>query len=380
MKHLQAAASILGFLFASLTIRAADLPPREKIEKDGWTFEFSPIDRKTAELLAGKVAVLERIRNEVQPVKIELESEVIEVRAGEFAKKLAELCALPERAGDFRREIGRMIPVVVEARTALQKATVLPRAVSIVRKSELIQRLQAGEKIPMFSYDAATNLVNFSFNFNFTIEKDYKLSGQPAALASIPLKQSEDSKQDSESAEALLKNFQEIWGYITSSVTGQMYEKMVVALGFNHVIGNVLSTEVQPDASALWVKHGASQWALRRIFVYALNPEQVESYLWYHEKQLQIAYRSTQRLNLEEKPENLSANQQAAAYAVFRTIAEKHGNEAVTKLLAAFWKLKPAQRTSQAFSKICAKQLKQPLSFYLPRGVVIEPVVEKAEK
>lgn len=119
---------------------------------------------------------------------------------------------------------------------------------------------------------------------------------------------------------------------------------------------------------------------MRRMFVHALNPEQVESYLWFHEKQLQMAYQNTQRINLEEIPEERSAIQQAAAYAVFRTIAEKHGNEAVTKLLAAFWKLKPAQRTSQAFAKICEKQLKQPLAAYLPRGVVIEPVAEKAKK
>ena len=116
------------------------------------------------------------------------------------------------------------------------------------------------------------------------------------------------------------------------------------------------------------------------MFVHALNPEQVESYLWFHEKQLQLAYQNTQRINLEENPEKLSEIQQAAAYAVFRLIAEKHGNETVTKLLTAFWKLKPAQRTSQAFAKICDKQLKQPMAAYLPRGVVIEQVAMKTKK
>ena len=100
----------------------------------------------------------------------------------------------------------------------------------------------------------------------------------------------------------------------------------------------------------------------------------------YHEKQLRFAYQNTQYINLEENPGKLSKTQQAPAYAVFRTIAEKHGNEAVTKLLAAFWKLKPAQRTSRAFGKICEKHLKQPLAAYLPRGIVIEPVAEKLKK
>ena len=76
----------------------------------------------------------------------------------------------------------------------------------------------------------------------------------------------------------------------------------------------------------------------------------------------------------------MSESQQAAAYAVFRTVAEKHGNETVTKLLAGFWKLKPEQRTSQAFAKICEKQLKQPLAAYLPRGVVVEPVAGNSKK
>jgi len=50
----------------------------------------------------------------------------------------------------------------------------------------------------------------------------------------------------------------------------------------------------------------------------------------------------------------------------------------VTKLLATFWKLPVEKRTSEAFQKICQKQLKQPLSAFLPRGVVIEPVVAKS--
>ena len=155
---------------------------------------------------------------------------------------------------------------------------------------------------------------------------------------------------------------------------------MVVAFGFNQVVGNVLSAEMPASSPAQWIQTGARQWAVRRMFVHALNPEQVESYLWFHEKQLQIAFQNTQHINLEESPEKPSEIQQAAAYAIFRTIAEKHGNEAVTKLLAAFWKLKPAQRTSQAFVKICEKQLKQPLATYLPRGVVIEPVAGKSKK
>ena len=377
MKYYQIATTVLGFLFAGPAALAAELPQREKIAKDGWTIEFSPIDRAAAEQLAAHVENLEQVRAAAGLPKIELESSVIDARAEELAKKLAELCALPNRAGDFQQEIKRMALATVETR-ALLHAAVSPRAVSIVRKSELIQRLQAGEKIPLFSYDAATNLVSFGFYFSFTMGKDYAFDERPEALAAIPLKQSEDEKPSSDPVNALLKDFQEKTEHFTIA-GAQMYGKMIVALGFNQVIANVLTAEMPDGSSAQWLQSGARQWAVRRIFVQVLNPEQVESYLWFHETQLKSAYQNTQRINLEESPEKMSDIQRAAAYAVFRTIAEKHGNEAVTKLLAAFWKLKPAQRTSQAFAKICEKQLKQPLAAYLPRGVVIEPVAEKSK-
>lgn len=378
MKYHHIVASLLGCFLAGLSARAAELPQREKIAKDGWTIEFSSIDREAAEQLAGKVAELERIRHEAQPAKIELEPAVIAARAEELAKKLAELCALPNRAGDFQREVGRMLPVVAETRTLLREA-ISPRAVSIVRKSELIHRLQAGEKIPLFSYNAATNLVNFTFKTDFTIGKDYTLSERPQALDSFPLIQSEDGKPVDDATAVQLKDFREKTGHFSNAM-GQMYGKMVVAICFNHVVMNVLSTEVPAGSSAQWIQSGSTQWAVRRMFVHVLNPEQVESYLWFHEKQLQLAFGNTQRINLEETPDKLSGIQQAAAYAVFRTMAEKHGNEAVTKLLAAFWKLKPAQRTSPAFAKICEKQLKQPLVACLPRGVVLEPVAGKVKE
>ena len=377
MKYHHFAATVLGFLFVSLAARGTELPQREKIAKDGWTVEFSPVDRAAAEQLAGKVTELERIRTEAQPAKIELEPAVIDARSEELAKKLEELCALPNRTGDFQQEIKRMAPAIVEIRAVVHAAW-SPRAVSIVRKSELVQRLQEGEKIPLFSYDAATNLVSFGFNISFTMGKDYAFAERPIPLTAIPIKQSEGKKPADDSTAALLKDFQQLTGDLNTM--DPMYGKMVVAFGFNQVVGNVLSAEMPASSPAQWIQTGARQWAVRRMFVHALNPEQVESYLWFHEKQLQIAFQNTQHINLEESPEKPSEIQQAAAYAIFRTIAEKHGNEAVTKLLAAFWKLKPAQRTSQAFVKICEKQLKQPLATYLPRGVVIEPVAGKSKK
>ena len=378
MKYHQLVVALLSFLLGGIATRAAELSAREKIVKDGWTIEFSSVDRTVAEQLAGQVAKLEQIQTEAKRAKIELEPSVIEARAGEFAKKLAELCALPNRAGDFRKEIKRMLPTVVELRADLQK-TVSPRVVSIVRKSELIRRLQAGEKIPLFSYDAATNLVNFQFKLNFKFDKDYAITERPELLTSIPLKQSEDDKPGDDSVAALLKDFQEKISSI-ASMAGQMYGKLVVALGYNQVIENILSEEVQSGSSAQWIQSGATHWAVRRIFVHALNPEQVETYLWHHEQWLQQAFRNSQRINLEENAEGLNGVQGVAAYAVFRIIAEKHGNEAVTRLLAAFWELPLEKRTSDAFKKICLKQLKEPLSAFFPRGVVAEPVAGKATK
>jgi len=376
MKNRQIARIALGFLFVGLAALAAELPQREKIAKDGWTIDFSPVDRASAEQLAGKVAEFERIRKEAQPGKIELEPAVIELRAEDLAKKMAELCALPNRAGDFEREIKRMEPTIVEIAAVLSAAN-SPHVVSIVRKSELIQRLQAGEKIPPFSYDAATNMVEFNFNFGFSIGKDYQVTERPEALTAIPLKQSEEEKSADDRTAALLKNFQEITEMTLSM--SHMFRKMVVALGFHQVIANLLSAEIPAGSQTEWIHSGATQWATRRLFVHALSPEQAESYLWFHEKQLQVAYQNTQPVNLEGHSEKLSETEQAAAYGVFRTIAEKHDNEAVTRLLAAFWKLKPDQRTSQAFAKICEKQLKQPLTAYLPRGVVIETVAGKSK-
>ena len=378
MKYPQVVVALLSSLAVGAIALATELPARKKIVKDGWTIEFSPVDRATAEQLAGQTAKFEQIRAEAMRAKIELEPPAIEARADELAKKLAELCALPNRAGDFRKEIKRMLPTVVELQGELEKA-ISPRAVSIVRKSELIQRLKTGEKIPLFSYDAATNLVDFQFNFRFQFDKDYVILERPQLLESIPLNPSKDEKPADDPATALLEDFQETTGYIVST-TARMYSKLVVAIGFDNVIGNTLSAEVQKDSTAQWIQSGATQWALRRLFVHALNPELAESYLWYHEQLLQAAYKNPQAINLEEAPEKLNGVQQAAAHAVFRIIAEKHGNEAVTKLLAAFWKLPIEKRTSDAFKKICQKQLKQPLSAYLPRGVVAGPVVSKTTK
>lgn len=375
MKPRQILVVFLGLFFAAFAAPAADLPPLEKIEKDGWTIEFSLEDRALAEQLAGRVADFERIYGENAKSMIELEPAVIEARAGDFSRKLAELCALPDREEDFRKEIGRMRPTVVDLLAEFRAAT-SPRAVSVVRKAELIRRLQAGEKIPNHTYEAATNRVNFSFNFNFSFDRDYAITERPERLLVLPLNKRGDEAPTGDPVEALLKEMQET-ARALSNMGSQMYGKMVVAIGFNSVVANVLAKEIPPDSPAAWIQSGATQWALRRLFIHALNPELAESYLWYHEKQLQNAFRSTQRVALEEKSKELSALQQAAAYAVFRTIAEKHGNEAVSKLLAAFWKLKPAQRTSAAFGKICQKQLKQPLSAYLSRGVTIAPDVAK---
>jgi hypothetical protein len=153
----------------------------------------------------------------------------------------------------------------------------------------------------------------------------------------------------------------------------------MAGLRIQSVLKDVLSKETRGNPKMWWLNVGVTFWVRQQLLIMIYKPETAKRYQIGLDQSLEDELKAPHVLNMEKDPKDSEDHQVFLAYAIFRTIAEKHGNEAVTKLLAAFWKLPVEKRTSEAFKKIVQKQLEQPLSAFLPRGVVAEPVAAAAK-
>jgi hypothetical protein len=366
MKNIQVQALAAVAIVLAAVAKAAELPPRETIAKDGWIIEFSPVDRPTAEKLADRVGRLEQARNAATALNLELGPAVLGVRSDELARRMTELCALPSRRADFQKELMQMAAGLAELEAELAQAA-FPRAVAIWRKPELIQRLVAGEKIAGYSLDATANTVNFDFNPHWTVDKDYAVTEHPEPIGALPLKKTEEVAATDDSIAAMEKDFQGACNGLGAMLAlGMRYQ---VFGGLENVVRKVLEAQLPRDPSVKWISVGVARWAARQVMVQTTSPRVADRYTILHDRALQGVKPDAGPVNLETWPAGQETRHYAAAVQVFRNIAEKHGNADVTRLLGEFWNLPPGQRTSTGFRQLYQRLFRERLEAEAPAGV-----------
>ena len=365
MKSFRCSLLVGGLLFVTASAWPADVPPRETVTKDGWTIECSPIDRPAAERLAAQTARLDQIVQQSTATKIELEPSALAARAGEFAQKISELCAMPARQDDLQAELVRLAAGLTELQIVSRQAY-FPRAIAIWRKSELIRRLGSGEKIGGFAFDPATKEVSFSAAASFNLDAQYHVAGTGEPLKAIPVKQKEEGPSP-ESAEGLIDVFRGNVGGL-EAMNGWLI-RLSVGGGLQMAIRQVLQKEVSKDPAARWIASGTAGWVTRLLILRETSPQVAERYTLAEQQRL-ASQGKLQQVKLEQWPSDNDGAYVLAAARVFRNIAEKHGNPAVTQVLTAFWRLPPAQRTSKSFRKLYQQLLKEPVEAEAPESTL----------
>ena len=361
------ARTIVGaMLLATAATSAAELPPREMMAKDGWTIEFSPVDRPTAEKLAARAGELEHARSAAVGLNFELSPAALGTRSAELAQRLSDLCALPDRRADFQAEVARLAVGLggLEGEIA---AAVFPRSIAIWRKSELIQRLGAGEKIAGFSYHAAGNDVSFDFNPHWTMDKNHAVTEHPEPIGVLPVKQPEDVVVTDAAIATMMNDFQGLCGALGGTMTLGL--RVQTFGGIETGVRKILETESTADPSAKWISVGVARWVARQALVQTTSPQVADRYTVLADRTLQAAMQKPDPIDLEAWPAAQESHHYAAANQIFRNIAEKHSLAAVTRLLAEFWKLPPAQRTSAEFRQLYRHLFQESLEAEVPVGV-----------
>jgi hypothetical protein len=366
MKNIQVHALAAIAIVSVVAAKAAELPPRETIAKDGWVLEFSPVDRPTAEKLAGRVGQLEQARQAAAVLNLELNPAALEARSPELAQRMTELCALPARRADFQEELKHMAAGLAPLEAELAQAA-FPRSVAIWRKPELIQRLAAGEKIAGYSYDATANTVNFDYKPHWTVDKDYAVTEHPEAIGALPLKKTEEVAATDDSIAAMEKDFQS-WckGMGAMLALGMRYQ---VFGSLENVVRKVLEAQLPRDPSVKWISVGAARWAARNVMVQITSPRVADRYTILYDRALQGVKPDAGPVDLEAWPAGQETQHYAAAVQVFRNIAEKQGDAAIPRLLGEFWRRPPGQRTSPGFRQLYQRLFRERLEAEAPAGV-----------
>ncbi|MDD2764609.1 MAG: hypothetical protein PHE83_11605 [Opitutaceae bacterium] len=134
-------------------------------------------------------------------------------------------------------------------------------------------------------------------------------------------------------------------------------------------VGKVLETQLADDPSNKWIWVGGAPCVARRVLVEITSPQVADRYTALFDRLLQGAKQDATPISLEAWPAEQETRHVAVAVQIFRNIAEKHGNAAVTQLLAEFWKLPPERRTSIEFRQLYRKLFREPLEAEAPSGV-----------
>jgi hypothetical protein len=367
MKNVRLTVLVAMAAVSVVAARSADLPPRETIASDGWVIEFSPADRPTAEKLADRIGRLEQARSAAAAFNLEFAPAIVEARSAELAQKMADLCALPSRRKDFESELRQMAAGFTRLEEELAKA-VFPRAVAVWRKSELIQRLGAGEKVAGFSFDVAANQVNFGYNPQWTLDKDYVVTKHPEAIGALPVKIPEEVTATEEAVATLEKDFQNMCSLFGTMAASGLRSQILIEM--QNAAGKILEAQMPGDPSVKWISAGAARWAARQVLVQTNSPQVADRYTFLWDEALRSAMQEAKPLDLEAWPDKQDSGQRyAMAVQVFRNVAEKHGNAAITRWLGEFWRLPPAQRTSVKFRRLYEKLFREPLEAEAPAGV-----------
>lgn len=334
----------------------------KSLERGGWTIEFSPDDRLAAEALAERVEYLKKRYVEATGMSIALGPEEFEKRRAELAAKLAQLCGFPERTREIEEEFARLSPALQELRSSIH-AAFFPRAVAIWRPDEVRQRLAAGESIPGFVWDEAGGGAKLELLFNWEISKDYGVSKTISAPAAIVLRQEEPVK--SASVTELLKNFDQ-WmemGIETAAAAPGQALRTGVAIGLRKMVG----ADWENHAADRWIREGLIGWAWRETVVQAVPWKRAPRYAVVIPQLLvPVGTDRDARLRLEEWPEKDDGERGLYAIQVFCSIAERHGADAVPRLLTEFWKLAPPERTTQSLKQIYRERMSESLEMRAP--------------
>lgn len=347
---------------AALTI-AAELPQREKLERGGWTIEFSPDDRAAADGLAARMNYLEKRLVEARAANAVLGPEEFEARGAELAVKIAQLCALPARAREVEAEFAQLATALKEVRRAMHEVF-FPRALAIWRPREVRQRLQDGERIAGFVLNPRDGNITLSVKFSSDIAADYRVTTTGSLPAAITLKQEDDAVARTSVAE-LMKQIDD-WiaqgrGYCAAGLDRGLVTGVKVGLG------RILGTELGSNQSDRWIKEGVMGWAWREAMLQTLPWKIATRYAAVvPQLPVPVGSRDGSQLRLQEWPEANDGDHSLFAIQVFCSVGERHGVDTVTRLLTEFWRRPIEERTTETLKEIYRDMMNEPLEIQAP--------------
>ncbi len=349
----------LGWAFAA---HAAEQPAREYREVSGWSIGYAPDDSAAADAVAKQVEAFGQRLAQVEAIQHELGAEQVEARLDELAKKTAQICGLPAREADFRREYARAVTSAREWRNVVHQV-VARKKIEIWRGDEIYRRLGAGETIEGFAWDAATKQASVNFRVNWVVSPDtYKLTTDIAMPAAYPLKL--EGTTSAESQLPKLTKDLDNWANIITQVFGNT-EPLAVRAALSVAMRKVLKTECPDNPASNWIDDGLIGWTWRELILQVV-PRKAASKYTDVVAQLPVPKAGDAPYNLEVWPEHEQGAYPLIARQVFINIAESDGPDAMPHLLAAFWKLPVEKRTTAGLKTVYREQTKNALETRAP--------------
>lgn len=348
---------LLAVCVVESSLHAETLPPRQRLEREGWSIGYSPADETIAHRLAERLQGFEKIYTESVAAH-DRDLAEFSARAGVLGATAASVSALPERAPEMRRVLEQLGPALRDASVATQR-TFLLRSLEIWRIPEVARRLQAGETLTGFSWDDQTRRATLRLSVAWHPNRsDGRVVADFEVPSAVPLGL-EGETDETQAVGALVKHFAQ-WADFAKSVDASVFS-MFAPLKLREVVVG----ECAPAADSRWIAEGVASWAWREAVMTALPADRSDRYAIVV-AQLPVRRAGQPLLRLEQWPEVDDAPHRAMACQLFCNIAEHHGADAVTRLLAEFWKLPAEQRTSASFRAVYHELFQEPLELRAP--------------
>jgi hypothetical protein len=339
------------------------------MERAGWTIGFAAADRELAERVAKQINHFERRVGQLEAQILGFGPAEIEAQSAGIAADLARWCALPEREAEFESEIARLLPQLRAFRSEL-KRVIAVRALEIWRVEEVRERLQAGGELPGLTWNDAERRAKQQAHFHAVLNPpDYVITAKtniPPAMM-LPLINTANVRAG---AHELMKAF-DSWVDVLQHVQREL-DAIMVRTGLSAVAGNVIFRECSNDSSTRWIAEGLGRWAWRETAFTRVPPKEVERYALFA-AQLPVGRAGQPWLRLDQWPEAQHDDAAMMARQVFCNIEERHGSEAIPRLMAEFWQLPQQERTTAALKTIYRRLMNEPLEGRAPWRSLGEP-------
>lgn len=359
----------------------AELPQRKIFQFGEYTIEASVGDEVYVEALAKKLA-------DYRPPEASatsLESPRLSVadlakRKDYFLQQAARQLGLAQPTERMKSVFGQV--QALWADIGYLKPRGIPRRFAVWRKSELIARIDAGEKIPNFSKQA-DGMVNFSFNWDFNFKPELTLGQRQAEVDAAweklvwPVKIDETKalspEQDADASLAAFRQYSDGVQNMSSltmqrSITFNVLHETVEA----GVVWHYLTSK-----DRRWFCDGVANYVAWKMIQAEVGPEEARGYYDLPAELAKYtaaassvdlaAWPAAEDLKNASYREDLNTANYAFATQVIAEVCAKHGDSILPRLFTEIGKTPREKATMDTVYRAFKKLTREDLRAYLPK-------------